>query len=106
MLECVPEEVTAEIYSHVKNPLYGIGSGRNVDGQLVISHDMLGLFVGDVDPKFVKKYANLSKIIKDTFTSYIDDINNNEFPKEEHLYSIDGEDLKKIQDYSTNFKDN
>ena len=42
LLECVPEEVTAEIYSHVKNPLYGIGSGRNVDGQLVISHDMLG----------------------------------------------------------------
>ena len=59
-----------------------------------------------MDPKFVKKYANLSEIIKDTFTSYIDDINNNEFPKEEHLYSIDGEDLKKIQDYSNSFKDN
>ena len=100
LLECVPEEVTAEIYKHVKNPLYGIGSGRNVDGQLVISHDMLGLFVGDVDPKFVKKYANLSKIIKDTFTTYIDDIKKSEFPKEEHLYSIDGEDLEKIQDYS------
>ena len=106
LLECVPEEVTAEIYKQVKNPLYGIGSGRNVDGQLVISHDMLGLFVGDVDPKFVKKYANLSKIIKDTFTSYIDDIKNSEFPKEEHLYSIDGEDLEKIQDYSNNFKIN
>ena len=106
LLECVPEEVTAEIYKHVKNPLYGIGSGRNVDGQLVISHDMLGLFVGDVDPKFVKKYANLSKIIKDAFTSYIDDIKNSEFPKEEHLYSIDGEDLEKIQDYSNNFKIN
>ena len=106
LLECVPEEVTAEIYKHVKNPLYGIGSGRNVDGQLVISHDMLGLFVGDVDPKFVKKYANLSKIIKETFTSYIEDIKNNEFPTEEHLYSIDGEDLKKIQDYSKNFKNN
>ena len=106
LLECVPEEVTAEIYKHVNNPLYGIGSGRNVDGQLVISHDMLGLFVGDVDPKFVKKYANLSKIIKDTFTSYIDDIKNSEFPKEEHLYSIDGEDLEKIQDYSNNFKSN
>ena len=106
LLECVPEEVTAEIYKHVKNPLYGIGSGRNVDGQLVISHDMLGLFVGDVDPKFVKKYANLSKTIKDSFTNYIDDIKNSEFPKEEHLYSIEGEDLEKIQNYSNNFKSN
>ncbi len=106
LLECVPEEVTAEIYKHVKNPLYGIGSGRSVDGQLVISHDMLGLFVGDVDPKFVKKYANLSKIIKETFASYIDDIKNGEFPKEEHLYSIEGEDLEKIQHYSNNFKSN
>ena len=67
---------------------------------------MLGLFVGDVDPKFVKKYANLSKIIKETFANYIDYIKNGEFPKEEHLYSIEGEDLEKIQNYSNNFKSN
>ena len=58
----------------------------------------------DVDPKFVK-ICKFSKIIKDTFTSYIDDINNNEFPKEEHLYSLMEKILKKIR-FSTNFKDN
>ena len=106
LLECVPEEVTAELYKHVKNPLYGIGSGRNVDGQLVISHDMLGLFVGDVDPKFVKKYADLSSIIKDAFKNYKDDIENNLFPEEKHLYSIEGEDLQQIVDHSNeNLKD-
>ncbi|MEC9451704.1 MAG: 3-methyl-2-oxobutanoate hydroxymethyltransferase [Chloroflexota bacterium] len=103
LLECVPEEVTAEIYKHVKNPLYGIGSGRNVDGQLVISHDMLGLFVGDVDPKFVKKYADLSSIIKEAFRNYKDDIEKNLFPEEKHLYSIEGEDLKQIVEYSKKF---
>ncbi|MBM01896.1 MAG: 3-methyl-2-oxobutanoate hydroxymethyltransferase [Chloroflexi bacterium] len=103
LLECVPEEVTAEIYKHVKNPLYGIGSGRNVDGQLVISHDMLGLFVGDVDPKFVKKYADLSSIIKKAFSNYKDDIEKNLFPEEKHLYSIEGEDLKQIVEYSNKF---
>ena len=103
LLECVPEEVTAEIYKHVKNPLYGIGSGRNVDGQLVISHDMLGLFVGDVDPKFVKKYADLSSIIKKAFSNYKDDIEKNLFPEEKHLYSIEGEDLKQIVEYSKKF---
>ena len=106
LLESVPEEVTAELYKHVKNPLYGIGSGRNVDGQLVISHDMLGLFVGDVDPKFVKKYADLSSIIKDAFKNYKDDIENNLFPEEKHLYSIEGEDLQQIVDHSNeNLKD-
>ncbi len=103
LLECVPEEVTQEIYRHVKNPLYGIGSGRHVDGQLVISHDMLGLFVGDVDPKFVKKYADLSSIIKEAFGKYKSDIENNKFPEKKHLYSIDGEDLAKIKEYSDKF---
>ena len=103
LLECVPEEVTGELYKHVKNPLYGIGSGRHVDGQLVISHDMLGLFVGDVDPKFVKKYADLSSIIKKAFINYKDDIDKNLFPEDKHLYSIEGDDLKKIQDYSNQF---
>ncbi len=103
LLECVPEEVTAELYKHIKNPLYGIGSGRHVDGQLVISHDMLGLFVGDVDPKFVKKYADLSSIIKAAFKNYKDDIEKNLFPEEKHLYSIEGEDLQQIVDYSNNY---
>ena len=80
LLECVPEEVTAEIYRHVKNPLYGIGSGRNVDGQLVISHDMLGLFVGDVDPKFVKKYANLQKTIDKAIKQFDKEVKLNKFP--------------------------
>jgi len=74
-----------------------------VDGQLVISHDMLGLFVGDVDPKFVKKYADLSSIIKAAFKNYKDDIEKNLFPEEKHLYSIEGEDLQQIVDYSNNY---
>ena len=67
LIEAIPEDVSAELYKHIKVPLYGIGAGKHVDGQLVISHDMLGLFVGEVDPKFVKKYLNLSESITNAF---------------------------------------
>ena len=104
LIEAIPEEVSAELYKHITIPLYGIGAGRHVDGQLVISHDMLGLFVGEVDPKFVKKYLNLSELITDAFSKYKKDVGNLSFPSEEHLYSIKEEDLKEIQKYSSNYQ--
>ena len=106
LLEAMPTEPAEMIANELSIPVYGIGAGDKVDGQLVISHDMLGLFVGDVDPKFVKKYADLSSIIKDAFKNYKDDIENNLFPEEKHLYSIEGEDLQQIVDHSNkNLKD-
>ncbi|MBM31503.1 MAG: 3-methyl-2-oxobutanoate hydroxymethyltransferase [Chloroflexi bacterium] len=104
LVEAIPEEVSAELYKHIKVPLYGIGAGKHVDGQLVISHDMLGLFVGDVNPKFVKKYANLSDSITNAFKEYKKDVENLSFPAEEHQYPIKEDDLKEIQKYSSSYK--
>ena len=104
LIEAIPEDVSGELYKHIKVPLYGIGAGKHVDGQLVISHDMLGLFVGEVDPKFVKKYLNLSESITNAFKEYKNDVESLSFPAEEHLYPIKEEDLKEIQKYSSNYK--
>lgn len=104
LIEAIPEDVSAELYKHIKVPLYGIGAGKHVDGQLVISHDMLGLFVGEVDPKFVKKYLNLSESITNAFKEYKKDVESLSFPAQDHLYPIKEEDLKEIQKYSSNYK--
>jgi len=104
LIEAIPEEVSAELYKHITIPLYGIGAGKYVDGQLVISHDMLGLFVGEVDPKFVKKYLDLSESITNAFSQYKKDVENLSFPSEEHLYPIKEDDLKEIKRYSSNYQ--
>ena len=80
-------------------PFFGIGAGIHTDGQLVISNDMLGNFVGDIDPKFVRKYANISDIVIDSFTKYKNDIKNLDFPSEENFYTIDQETLTEIEKY-------
>ena len=104
LIEAIPDEVSAELYKHITIPLYGIGAGKYVDGQLVISHDMLGLFVGEVDPKFVKKYLDLSESITNAFSQYKKDVENLSFPSEEHLYPIKEDDLKEIKRYSSNYQ--
>ena len=80
-------------------PFFGIGAGRNVNGQLVISNDILGNFVGDINPKFVKKYANIQEVAVEAFKDYKKEIKNLEFPTEEHFYEISPKDLKEIKKY-------
>src|SRR3982751_4516244 len=59
LLEAVPAEAAAYVRERVELLVYGIGAGPHVDGQLVISHDILGSFVGDIHPRFVRRYADL-----------------------------------------------
>lgn len=97
LLECMPAEVAKMITERTSIPVYGIGSGPHVDGQLMIVHDMLGLFER-FTPKFVKKYANVSPILLDAFERYRDDVKSGEFPQPEHVYSMvegEGEKLAK-----------
>ena len=89
LIEAVPAETAAFVRGAVSVPVYGIGSGPHVDGQLVISHDILGNFVGDIKPKFVKRYAHLDQVIEGAFRLYADDVRSHAFPAPEHEYSID-----------------
>ena len=102
LLEAIPNEITEIITKNFDIAFFGIGAGVHVDGQLVISSDMLGNFVGDIDPKFVKKYLNIQELIIKAFENYKDDIKNLSFPSEQHFYKVDKKTLDEILNYFKN----
>jgi 3-methyl-2-oxobutanoate hydroxymethyltransferase len=89
LLEAVPAEAAAFIRERVDIPVYGIGAGPHVDGQLVISHDLLGNFVGDIRPRFVSRYADLDQQIERAFRAYASDVRAARFPAAQHCYPMD-----------------
>lgn len=89
LLEAMPAEAAAYVRDKLDILVYGIGAGPHVDGQLVISHDILGTFVGDIAPKFVKQYARIGNEIENVFRAYADDVRNVRFPAPEHCYPVD-----------------
>lgn len=85
VLECVPAALGAEITETVDVPTIGIGAGKACDGQILVTHDILGLY-SDFAPRFVKRYAELGTEMKAAFEAYRDDVANGRFPDEEHSY--------------------
>ena len=85
LLEMVPKSVSQRIHAAVSIPVIGIGAGPHVDGQVLVSHDLLGLSDGFV-PRFVKQYASIGQTIKDAFKSFKEDVNSQEFPSSEHSF--------------------
>jgi len=91
LLEAVPPEVGKFIAEDLTIPVYGIGAGPYVDGQILIMHDMLGVFEIFV-PKFVKKYANLAEQMVKAFEEYAKEVKEGKFPEKKHCYGmIEGE---------------
>lgn len=89
LLEAMPSEAAAYVRDRLEIPVYGIGAGPFVDGQLVISHDILGNFVGDIAPRFVKQYAQLGAEIERVFREYAKDVRGGHFPAPEHCYTLE-----------------
>jgi len=85
VLEKVPSELAKEITQNLSIPVIGIGAGPYCDGQVLVSHDMLGLF-DDFKPKFVKRYCEAGKLIKDAVLQYVDEVKKGYFPGKEHSY--------------------
>jgi 3-methyl-2-oxobutanoate hydroxymethyltransferase len=95
LLECIPTPVSAKIRESVDVLTFSIGAGPVCDGQLLIVHDMLGLFQA-FQPKFVRQYCNLAEIMSKAFVDYIKDVKAGTFPAKEHEYSIPEEEVKKL----------
>lgn len=95
VLECIPKELAAKITSALKIPTIGIGAGVGCDGQVLVSYDLLGLF-NRYQPKFTKKYADLSPLILNAFKEYAKDVRQATFPDDEHSFHMLPEELKKI----------
>jgi len=86
LLEAVPAEVGAKVTEELTVPTIGIGAGPGCDGQVLIFHDLVGLFERFV-PKFVKKYADLAPVMRDAFKQFREEVKSGEFPGPEHVYS-------------------
>jgi len=85
VLEKIPAELADRITKALKIPTIGIGAGVKCDGQVLVSHDMLGQFE-KFKPKFSKRYAELAVITKEAYKQYIKEVKEGKFPAEEHSY--------------------
>ena len=95
LIEAVPEEVSEIVAKELKIPVYGIGAGPRVDGQLVISHDIFGVF-WDFKPKFIKQYVNGERLFLNAINSYEKEVHNGQFPSDEHSYKMKDNELNKL----------
>ena len=93
VLEAIPAPVAARITRELAIPTIGIGAGADCDGQVLVYHDLLGLTEGHL-PRFVKRYANLSREIRDALEAYASEVRAGTFPGEEHTYSMPEEELR------------
>ncbi len=95
VLECVPDRIAQLISEKLRIPTIGIGAGPFCDGQVLVIHDLLGLFQR-YKPKFVKQYANLSPLIEQAIQQYKNEVIAGKFPSKEHSFTIKEEELKKL----------
>lgn len=86
-LEAVPPETAGRVRDSLEIPVYGIGAGPHVDGQLVIFHDLVGMFF-DFKSKFVKRYVEAGNLILEGLSSYAEEVRDGVFPSEENFYSM------------------
>ena len=95
VLEAIPDRV-AELISHrLSIPTIGIGAGAGTDGQVLVTHDLLGLFDG-FTPKFVKQYATIHAEMARAFALYLDEVKKHAFPAPEHTHSIADEEFREL----------
>ncbi len=85
VLEKIPSELAAQVAREIKIPIIGIGAGHQVDGQVLVLHDMLGI-TQEFSPRFLRRYHNLSDEIKNAVGNYISDVKAVEFPNENEQY--------------------
>lgn len=95
VLESVPDRVATLISQQLTIPTIGIGAGNGCDGQVLVLHDLLGLFER-FQPRFVKRYAQLHEGIREACAAYATDVANRQFPGAEHTFSIDDQEWQAL----------
>ena len=95
MLESVPARLAELISKKLSIPTIGIGAGAGCDGQVLVTHDLLGLFER-FTPKFVKKYADLHGEMHRAFSEYIADVQAKTFPGAEHTVEMKDEEWEEL----------
>jgi 3-methyl-2-oxobutanoate hydroxymethyltransferase len=96
VLEAVPAPVAAAVTRALHVPTIGIGAGGGTDGQVLVYHDLLGLYEGRA-PRFVKRYADLAGEIRRALSAYAADVREGRFPEQQHTYAIPEEELAEFE---------
>ena len=95
VMECIPDLVAARITEELNIPTIGIGAGKDCDGQVLVYHDLVGLFER-FTPKFVKQYVNLAPKIREALIQYKEEVESGAFPGPEHSFAMKAEEAEKI----------
>lgn len=95
VLEAIPSPIAKIITEQISIPTIGIGAGIDCDGQVLVFHDLIGLFER-FTPKFVKQYAKISEDILSAVERYKSDVENMKFPEEKHSFSMNEKELEKL----------
>jgi 3-methyl-2-oxobutanoate hydroxymethyltransferase len=96
VLEAIPSPIAKIITESISIPTIGIGAGIDCDGQVLVIHDLIGLFER-FTPKFVKQYVKISDIILSAVSRYKSDVENLKFPEEKHSFTMNREELEKLR---------
>ncbi len=97
VFEAIPAAVAAELVARLSVPVIGIGAGDATDGQVLVLHDLLGIYDGHA-PRFAKRYAGLRELMVAAVGDYADEVRGRRFPAAEHTYSIDPDELDRFRD--------
>ncbi len=95
VLEAIPAPIAARVTEAVPIPTIGIGAGPDCDGQVLVIHDLVGLYERFV-PKFVKRYANLGRLMQEAVTRYREDVESGVFPGPEQSFEMDAAELAEL----------
>jgi 3-methyl-2-oxobutanoate hydroxymethyltransferase len=93
VLECIPKQLANEVTKALSIPVIGIGAGIEVDGQVLVYHDVLGYGVDRV-AKFVKQFTTINPLIVESLGSYVADVKNKQFPEEKHTFTMKEQELQ------------
>lgn len=96
VVEMAASEVAEVISKNATVPIIGIGSGYYCDGQVLVIHDMLGIYE-DIKPKFVKRYAEFSKLILEAVLQYTNDVKSSKFPEEQNTFHMNPNEFKDLR---------
>jgi 3-methyl-2-oxobutanoate hydroxymethyltransferase len=93
--EAVPAKIARVISEQLEIPTIGIGAGVGTDGQILLCHDLLGVFT-DFKPKFTKRYANLTEVAVRGIEAYVADVKSGSFPDDDHSYGVDDKEYERF----------
>lgn len=97
VLEAIPSRLAGIVSERLDIPTIGIGAGPDCDGQVLVSHDLLGLF-DRFTPRFVKQYAHMHEVLEQAFSAYVEDVERGTFPTPEQSFEMKDEEWEQLME--------